>query len=116
MPAWSGRLLGLGRSVLRAGNGLAAGLLSASDAAQPGALASAPETERLQTHDASGVLGFNWGIDPASPEQVHEAQAGMEHRPPPAGPRRPRRFGRRPSHHLSLLSKERVDSCWQMPD
>lgn len=45
-------------------------------------LASAPETERLQAHDASGVLGFNWGIDPATPERVHEAQAGMAHRPP----------------------------------
>jgi hypothetical protein len=45
-------------------------------------LASAPETERLQAHDASGVLGFNWGIDPATPERIREAQAGMEHRPP----------------------------------
>ena len=32
-------------------------------------LASAPETERLQSHGATNVLGFNWGIDPASPEQ-----------------------------------------------
>jgi hypothetical protein len=24
---------------------------------------------------SSGVLGFNWGIDPASPQQVHEAQS-----------------------------------------
>ena len=39
---------------------------------------SAPETERLQAHDPSDVLGFNWGIDPASPEQVHEAQIGMQ--------------------------------------
>ena len=38
-------------------------------ARQPMALASAPETERLQAHDATGVLGFNWGIDPASPER-----------------------------------------------
>ena len=44
-------------------------------------LAAAPETERLQSHDPSGVLGFNWGIDPASPEQVHQAQSGLEHRP-----------------------------------
>ena len=44
-------------------------------------LASRRETERLQAHDPGGVLGFNWGIDPASPEQVHEAQIGMEHRP-----------------------------------
>ena len=52
----------------------------------PGApmeLASAQETERLQSHDPSGVLGFNWGIDPASPERVHDAQSGMEHRAPP---------------------------------
>ena len=48
---------------------------------QPFALASAPETERLQTHDPSGVLGFNWGIDPASPQQVREAQASMNPRP-----------------------------------
>jgi hypothetical protein len=44
-------------------------------------LASAPETERLQAHDPSGVLGFNWGIDPASPAQVREAQTGMDPRP-----------------------------------
>ena len=48
---------------------------------QPLVLASAPETERLQAHDPTGVLGFNWGIDPASPEQIHEAQYGMERRP-----------------------------------
>ncbi len=50
----------------------------------PGAameLASAPETERLQAHDPTGVLGFNWGIDPATPMDVHEAQAGMSPRP-----------------------------------
>lgn len=44
-------------------------------------LAAAPETERLQAHDPGGVLGFNWGIDPASPEQVRQAQAGLEFRP-----------------------------------
>ena len=49
--------------------------------AQPVVLASAPETERLQAHDTTGVLGFNWGIDPASPEQIREAQAGLLHRP-----------------------------------
>jgi len=48
---------------------------------QPFTLASAPETERLQTHDATGVLGFNWGIDPATPEQVHDAQLPMRHPP-----------------------------------
>lgn len=53
-------------------------------AASPGSptvLVSEPETARLETHDPSGVLGFGWGIDPASPRQVHEAQSGMEHRP-----------------------------------
>jgi hypothetical protein len=49
--------------------------------AQPVILASAPENDRLQAHDTTGVLGFNWGIDPASPAQVREAQSGMEHRP-----------------------------------
>ncbi len=46
-------------------------------------LSAAPETERLQAHDPSGVLGFNWGIDPASPEQIREAQAGLLYRPAP---------------------------------
>jgi hypothetical protein len=45
-------------------------------------LASAPEAQRLQAHDLTGVLGFNWGIDPASPQHIHEDQIGMEHRPP----------------------------------
>jgi hypothetical protein len=53
-----------------------------SDPEHPFTLASAPETERLQLHNVTGVLGFNWGIDPASPEQVREAQAGM-YPPPP---------------------------------
>jgi hypothetical protein len=44
-------------------------------------LATAPETGRLQAHDPSGVLGFNWGIDPASPEQIRTAQIGLPHRP-----------------------------------
>ena len=48
----------------------------------PTVLASAPETERLQAHGVSRELGFNWGIDPATPEQVHEAQSGMDSRPP----------------------------------
>jgi hypothetical protein len=46
-------------------------------------LSAAPETERLQAHDPSGVLGFNWGIDPASPEQVRQAQASLLRRPTP---------------------------------
>jgi hypothetical protein len=49
---------------------------------EPVVLATSPEKQRLQPHDPSGVLGFNWGIDPASPQQVHEAQISMLHRPP----------------------------------
>jgi hypothetical protein len=49
--------------------------------AKPMVIATSPETQRLQAHDPSGVLGFNWGIDPATPEQVHEAQSGLKHRP-----------------------------------
>lgn len=55
----------------------------ASAPSNPMELASAPETERLEAHGANGVFGFNWGIDPATPEQVREAQTGMEPRPPP---------------------------------
>lgn len=54
---------------------------SGSTDLKPIVLASAPEMQRLQPHDPSGVLGFNWGIDPASPQQVHEAQIGLEHPP-----------------------------------
>ncbi len=49
--------------------------------AKPAVLATVAETERLQRHDSSGVLGFNWAIDPASPEAVHQAQIGMERKP-----------------------------------
>jgi len=56
-----------------------------SNYANPMTLASAPETERLQSRGSSGVLGFNWGIDPASPEQVHEAQIGLHPLPPRIG-------------------------------
>ena len=54
----------------------------ASAPERPIVLASAPETERLQRHGGSQVLGFNWGIDPASPVQIHEAQVGLSPRPP----------------------------------
>lgn len=49
---------------------------------QPFVLATSPETGRLQPHDLTGILGFNWGIDAASPGQVHNVQAGMNPRPP----------------------------------
>jgi hypothetical protein len=48
----------------------------------PITLASTQETERLQPHGANGTLGFNWGIDSATPRQMHDAQAGLQHRPP----------------------------------
>lgn len=51
-------------------------------AAEPFVLATAPETERLQLNVATGVLGFNWGIDTATPQQVHDAQASLDPRPP----------------------------------
>jgi hypothetical protein len=54
----------------------------ANGSGEPMVLATAPETERLQSHGSSDVFGFNWGIDPASPEEVHEAQQGMKHPPP----------------------------------
>jgi hypothetical protein len=70
-------------AVLCAAQGTVSLLVFFSSApAEPLLLAVAPETTRLQAHDATGVLGFNWGIDPASPAKVHEAQMGMEHRPP----------------------------------
>lgn len=48
----------------------------------PMVLATAAETDRLQAHGTANVLGFNWAIDTASPETVHEAQLGMSHPPP----------------------------------
>jgi hypothetical protein len=49
---------------------------------KPSVLANAPETQRLQNHESNGVLGFNWGIDIASPQAVHDAQIGLTPRPP----------------------------------
>lgn len=54
----------------------------ASSPAHPITLASAPEVMRLQSHPPTSVLGFNWGIDPASPDTIHDAQIGMSPRPP----------------------------------
>lgn len=54
----------------------------AHSAHEPFILASAPETERLQPHPPASALGFNWAIDVASPQQVHDTQAGLEPRPP----------------------------------
>lgn len=49
---------------------------------EPTVLAAVPETSRLQAHGPSNRLGFNWAIDPAAPETVHEAQLNMHHPPP----------------------------------
>jgi hypothetical protein len=54
----------------------------ASSPESPTVLVSEPETARMETHDLTGVLGFAWGIDPASPRKVHDAQSTMNHRPP----------------------------------
>ena len=43
---------------------------------------SAPETSRLSLPPGRNELGFDWGIDPASPERVHQAQTGLSPRPP----------------------------------
>ena len=80
-----GNLEGLGGedwAMLCAAKGTVSLLVFFDGNLKPAVLASAPETERLQAHDASGDLGFNWAIDPASPKQVAEAQAGMYPRPP----------------------------------
>jgi hypothetical protein len=49
---------------------------------KPSVLASSAETVHLQPRGRTGILGFNWGIDAASPERMREAQSSMEPRPP----------------------------------
>lgn len=48
----------------------------------PVILASRRKLSLLEVHDSTGELGFDWGIDPASPQRVHDAQTGLSHRPP----------------------------------
>jgi hypothetical protein len=55
---------------------------ASSPPAQPAVLATVSETDLLQSHDLTGELGFDWGIDPVSPERLHDAEAGMAHRGP----------------------------------
>jgi hypothetical protein len=55
----------------------------ASTPDRPFVLATSRETECLQLRKPGEVLGFDWGIDSASPEQVREAQSGMGRRPAP---------------------------------
>jgi hypothetical protein len=50
---------------------------------RPMTLATAAEIQRVQAHYGNPVLGFDWGIDPASPDRVHEAQMGLNPRPRP---------------------------------
>jgi hypothetical protein len=54
-----------------------------SASGRPILLSSTLETKRLQRHDSTGILGFNWAIDPASPETVHQAERGMPRKSPP---------------------------------
>jgi hypothetical protein len=54
----------------------------ASAAGNPQVLTTVPETDRLQDYSSAHVLGFNWGIDAASPEVIHDAQIGLSPRPP----------------------------------
>lgn len=68
-------------AVLCSVHGTVSLLVFFGNGAAPTVLATAPETERLEAHGADGVLGFDWGIDVASPERVHEAQMGMRHLP-----------------------------------
>jgi hypothetical protein len=49
--------------------------------AEPIVLKESLVTERLQANDSKGEFGFNWGIDPASPQKAHTAQAGIRPRP-----------------------------------
>jgi hypothetical protein len=49
--------------------------------AKPGVVATAAETQRLRVHESGGELGFDWGIDAASPQTIHDAQIGLSPRP-----------------------------------
>lgn len=66
-------------AVLCSADGTVSLLVFFASGGDPMVLATAPETDRLQAHGASGVLGFNWAVDPAPPQTVHEAQIGASH-------------------------------------
>jgi len=71
-------------AVLCSARGTVSLLVFFAGASEPAVLATAPETQRLSPVGAgnpAGMLGFNWAIDAATPEQVHQAQAGMRRRP-----------------------------------
>ncbi len=69
-------------AILCSARGTVSLLVFFSDGEQIMVLDVAPETERLGISGANGVLGFDWGIDPATPQQVQEAEAGLTPRPP----------------------------------
>lgn len=70
-------------AVLCSVNGAVSLMVFFGDApAQPSILASAPETEHLQRNYTTGIYGFNWAIDPATPQRIHDAAAGSRSRPP----------------------------------
>jgi hypothetical protein len=69
-------------AVLCSVDGTASLLVFFASRGDPMVLVTAAETDRLEAHGLSPVLGFNWGIDPASPEAVHLAQLAMRHPPP----------------------------------
>ncbi len=50
--------------------------LTSGTPSSPAVLNVFEETSRLQQDDATGDLGFDWGIDSATPKQVHEGTAG----------------------------------------
>jgi hypothetical protein len=68
-------------AVLCTTNGTVSLLIFFDGNPQPFALNSALETRRLQVHDSTGVLGFNWGIDAADPQAIHDKQIGMSPKP-----------------------------------
>jgi hypothetical protein len=53
------------------------------EVANPEVLKTASETACLELSNATGKMEFDWAIDRATPEQLHEAQAGLRPRPAP---------------------------------
>lgn len=68
-------------AVLCSSDGTVALLVFFASGGKPITLATAQETERLQSLGKNRILEFDWGIDPATPEVVHQAQAGLSPRP-----------------------------------
>jgi hypothetical protein len=67
-------------AVLCSAQGTVSLLVFFSSRTEPFVLGSIRETDRL-TGQRDGTLGFDWGIDVATPAQVHDAQAGLPQRP-----------------------------------